>query len=911
MSETAFYLYLGGYAFDPLEGEQELPSELREEKAPEKAAYYVIQFAESLTQEERARIRRSYGLRLSDYVARLAFLEKVRPETLEALSKEPIFRASVRYQPAFKVSPAIGQLEFRTEERRAVEGLWLRAVLFSDADPTAVAAAIIETGASDIVVLDDREIGGEGRVRFVLSSKESLPGIARLEEVRWIEEVAEMVDDNVNTAGTVQSGTAGTEPVWDQGLHGEEQIIGILDSAPLDREHCYFEDSVDNTPGPGHRKVVDLRNASGSAAGGHATFVAGCAAGDDFNNPGAADRRGGAWASRLVSGNRRDLSMNTLLQELNMAAEAGATIHSNSWHDNTEGKGQPATYNQTAADVDTFTWRMEDHLVLGSAGNIGEEQGPPGTAKNAICVGASQADPNEMNYGDGNDGPTADGRRKPDLITPGCGIESATVDTPCGTGPRVPCATSYATPHTAAAAALARQYYTEGWYPSGARQPDRAFVPSGALLKATLINSTIDMTGIAGYPSDREGWGLVRLNRVLFFPGGARKIRVWDIRHAEGLTTGESNTHHVDVASNAQPLKVTLVWTEPPGNAGSERPVVNNLDLVVSSPDGTQTYIGNDFNGGASVPNSGAAADRLNNVEMALINNPAPGQWAIKVVGTEVNVGNPGQGYAVVASADVAEAVAPAAFQYAVKFICGKSAGNLLARGTYHTAINVHNPWPRAVKFRKRIAIACPLERPGEVTRFFGAALGKYEALEIDCQDIYRHTRDIHICGRRAAPFRKGFVVIESDVELDIVAVYTAADVFGRVTTMDIERVPPRCLEVGQPDLVPVPDPQFGFCNLVREGPDKGKLRVIVKNQGDADAPASTTRVTFSTSGGDVVVDLRTPVLEIGASVELGPLELPRGCHIPDCHFVIAVDADGEIVESDEGNNLASGTCLG
>ena len=64
----------------------------------------------------------------------------------------------------------------------------------------------------------------------------------------------------------------------------------------------------------------------------------------------------------------------------------GATIHTNSWHDDTAGAGNPATYNQTAADVDTFTWNNEDHLVLGSAGNNGEEQGPPGTAKNAICV---------------------------------------------------------------------------------------------------------------------------------------------------------------------------------------------------------------------------------------------------------------------------------------------------------------------------------------------------------------------------------------------------------------------------------------------------------------------------------------------------------------------------------------------
>ena len=97
-------------------------------------------------------------------------------------------------------------------------------------------------------------------------------------------------------------------------------------------------------------------------------------------------------------------------------------FHTNSWHDDTNGKGKPAKYNQHAADVDEFTWNNEDHLVLGSAGNTDEQQGPPGTAKNAICVCAALADPNEMSIGDGNPGPTIDGRLKPDLTGVGCGI---------------------------------------------------------------------------------------------------------------------------------------------------------------------------------------------------------------------------------------------------------------------------------------------------------------------------------------------------------------------------------------------------------------------------------------------------------------------------------------------------------
>ncbi len=195
----------------------------------------------------------------------------------------------------------------------------------------------------------------------------------------------------------------------------------MIDSSPVDINHCFFQDPVNNTPGFAHRKVVQIRNGNNKVPVMHGTFVAGCAAGDDFNNPGASNQRGSAWAARLASGTRADVGDNGLLSELSAAAAIGATIHTNSWHDDTEGSGNPASYNQTAADADTFMWNNEDHLVLGSAGNNGEEQGPPGTAKNAICVCAAQADPNELTVGDGNPGPTADGRRKPDLVGVGCG----------------------------------------------------------------------------------------------------------------------------------------------------------------------------------------------------------------------------------------------------------------------------------------------------------------------------------------------------------------------------------------------------------------------------------------------------------------------------------------------------------
>jgi hypothetical protein len=124
-------------------------------------------------------------------------------------------------------------------------------------------------------------------------------------------------------------------------------------------------------------------------------------------------------------------------------------------------------------------------------------------------------------------------------------------------------------------------------------------------------------------------------------------------------------------------------------------------------------------------------------------------------------------------------------FEYAVVFVCGKSAGGVVAPGTYFTAINVHNPNERGLGFRKKFAIALPGERAGRISKFFDAKLGPDEAFEIDCPDIFRKIE-------AKEDFVKGFAVIKTDLQLDIVAIYTTAGATGKVETMEIERVPPR-----------------------------------------------------------------------------------------------------------------------
>jgi len=113
-------------------------------------------------------------------------------------------------------------------------------------------------------------------------------------------------------------------------------------------------------------------------------------------------------------------------------------------------------------------------------------------------------------------------------------------------------------------------------------------------------------------------------------------------------------------------------------------------------------------------------------------------------------------------------------------------------------------------------------------------------------------------------------------------------------------------------DLVPIGSPDISgppsFCKKVKEGPDKGKLVVTVKNQGTAAAPASTTTVKFSPGGS---FQLSTPAIPAGGSVDLPPLSIPAGCYNPDCDFKITVDSNNQINESNEGNNSVAGNCLG
>jgi len=206
-------------------------------------------------------------------------------------------------------------------------------------------------------------------------------------------------------------------------------------------------------------------------------------------------------------------------------------------------------------------------------------------------------------------------------------------------------------PAISGAGLLVRQYYEEGWYPKGYANAPDGFDPSGALVKATLLNASVDMTGVPGYPSDKEGWGRLLLDNALFFEGEGRKLVIQDVRNANGMVTGESRRFLIRVLDNSQPLKITMVYSDYPAEINANPATVNDLDLNVLTISGA-LWRGNNINTSTGESNQFGANDPRNTVEMVILKQPQPGIYVIQVDARAVNLGGK-QGYAVVCSGNI------------------------------------------------------------------------------------------------------------------------------------------------------------------------------------------------------------------------------------------------------------------
>jgi len=214
--------------------------------------------------------------------------------------------------------------------------------------------------------------------------------------------------------------------------------------------------------------------------------------------------------------------------------------------------------------------------------------------------------------------------------------------------------TSMAAPLAAGVATLVRQSYNDSDALRGI-----GIEPSAALVKATLINGATDMDGQYGgtnggalaVPNHHEGWGRVNLSNAIA-PGG-RFTTLGFVDERTGLLTddGDEVTYTNVRFSSTRPVDVTLVWTDEPAAAGTTgNQIVNDLDLIVTAPDGTE-YRGNVFaRNGTSLPDPTTRDAKANNVEKVVLPDPQDGRYEITVRATDINPGSASQPFALVAS---------------------------------------------------------------------------------------------------------------------------------------------------------------------------------------------------------------------------------------------------------------------
>src|SRR5262245_5341743 len=130
-------------------------------------------------------------------------------------------------------------------------------------------------------------------------------------------------------------------------------------------------------------------------------------------------------------------------------------------------------------------------------------------------------------------------------------------------------------------------------------------------------------------------------------------------------------------------------------------------------------------------------------------------------------------------------------FQYAAKALCTLAGdvgfGDAFAPGRYRTVINIHNPTERKIEIARKFALAIePGEAPGSftITPYTSLTLEPVHAVAYTCFDISSFYCPIHgVCVHFTAI--DVFLVVNSPVELDVVAVYTAHPKGGEVSTLD------------------------------------------------------------------------------------------------------------------------------
>ena len=637
-----------------------------------KSTHFVIQFKNKITAQNHENLLKS-KIRVFGYLPDDALIVKANAEQIKlAQAMDSELSAFSPYYPEWKME---ANMSFSENSEQKI----LFHIRTLDSDETlAVEESLKLMSEVKILASHDQSV-------LVECAPHQIQAISRIEGIEWIQllpvfqtlmvelgKFSKIPGAEPPTYTGYETGTKvmNFDAAYLRGFNGLEQTVAIadtgVDSGDLKTLHKDLAQVSLGYPMGKFNTVWEDPIA-------HGTHVAGSIVGNGAASQG--NLHGGAPGAHLIAEGMWNSSFNGLLVEpdfeklMGTPFSQGARVHSNSW-------GAPnshGAYDNFAASADDIMWKHPELLVVFAAGNDGADLdgngkvdentvSSPGSAKNVLTVGASE---NHLLQGgiqkklcdlkDGKKkwgveplcsdtvsnnpngiaafssrGPTKDGRLKPDLVAPGTNIVSVRSQLP-GAGKLwgeynadylYSGGTSMATPLTAGAAAVARDYLIHEL---------KIKEPSAALLKATLMHSAKDLypgqygTGPTQEldkhrPNVHEGYGRVDMDR-------ATRLGTDTLFEDQvgGVGLGEEFTKTVALQAG-ESLHATLVYTDAPAKASAAKALINDLDLVIKGPD--KSY---------------ALEDRVNNTEMLELENLPAGNYEVTVKGINVPQGKNGK----------------------------------------------------------------------------------------------------------------------------------------------------------------------------------------------------------------------------------------------------------------------------
>jgi hypothetical protein len=608
-----------------------LPESLR--GAPTSAGgLVVVHFHPGVAARERLAILERHGATAGAAIPNNARVATAGRDAVSALLADPDVAWVGRLHPAHKLAPSLTEIDATND------------LLVYPAPGHGLDALRSAAEAAGLAVVDDQAT----RLRTSAPSWPAVVELARSDAVLFVEPAFELEWVNDETRGICQSGTPGNDSIHARGLRGGGQVVAVMDSG-LETSHCCFNGSgkvLDNAAWGGGDLGPDCGND-------HGTHVAGTAV---CENGGFRD--GLAPDAQLIlqdvgrSGDCRGVyPPNPLSSAWSDARSKGAFVHNNSWGGGFNG------YGGDSIAIDDFMWQNQDFLIVFAAGNDGPGTGTlsfHSNAKNSLTVGGSGngGSRNSM-YGSSSRGPAGDGRLLPDLLAPATSVDSARSATSCSWVSFW--GTSMAAPGAAGTAALVREYFEDGYHPSGSANAADAFTPTAAHVKAVMLASTRNMTGSGtngARPNVHQGFGRLTADDALWFADepSTEKLVLLDDRNSTTGFASAGQTESFDVVvEQSGSLELMLVWTDPPGSFLASKALVNDLDLEVQLEDGT-TYLGNQGFSGGWTTTPGGSADRLNNKEAVFLQSVAPQTVTVRVTAHAIgDVALQDQDYALVA----------------------------------------------------------------------------------------------------------------------------------------------------------------------------------------------------------------------------------------------------------------------